>query len=58
MKTKKILKDELESAEKRLKGILKIKKNSVFKSSDIELLKIENQTIGQIQILKKLISLI
>lgn len=58
MKTKKILKEELESAKKRLKNIMKMKKNIVFKNSDIEILKIENQTIGQIQILQKLISII
>lgn len=42
------------AAKKRLADIRKVKKSTVFKNSDKEILAIENQIIGEIQILNHL----
>jgi hypothetical protein len=52
------IKSKLLAAKKRLIDIRKVKKSGVFKNSDKEILAIENQIIGEVQILNHLNSLI
>jgi len=49
------LKQKLEDKKKQLQEVIEIRKNGVFKNSDIETTKIENQLIGEIQILRQLV---
>ena len=48
------LKQKLEEKKKQLQEMIEIRKNGVFKNSDIEIIKIETQLIGDIQILRQL----
>jgi hypothetical protein len=48
------LKQKLEEKKKQLQEMIEIRKNGVFKNSDIEIIKIKNQLIGEIQILRQL----
>ena len=48
------LKQKLEEKKKQLQEMIEIRKNGVLKNSDIEIIKIENQVIGEIQILRQL----
>jgi hypothetical protein len=47
------LKQKLEDKKKQLQEVIEIRKNGVFKNSDIETIKIENQLIEEIQILRQ-----
>ena len=49
------LKQKLEDKKKQLQEVIEIRKNGVFKNSDIEITKIENQLIGEIQLLRQLV---
>jgi hypothetical protein len=49
------LRQKLEDKKKQLQEVIEIRKNGVFKNSDNEILKIENQIIGEIQILLQLV---
>lgn len=51
----KALKHILEDKLKQLHEVIEIRKNGVFKNSDIEIIKIENQIIGEIQLLRSLV---
>ena len=48
-------KQKLEEKKKQLQEIIEIRKNGVFKNSDSEIKKIENQLIGEIQILRQVV---
>ena len=49
------LKQKLEDKKNQLQEVIDIRKNGVFKNSDIEITKIENQLIGEIQLLRQLV---
>ena len=49
------LKQKLEDKKKQLQEVIEIRKNGVFKNSDGEITKIENQLIGEIQLLRQLV---
>ena len=49
------LKQKLEDKKKQLQEVIEIRKNGVFKNSDIEIIKIENQLIGEIQLLRQFV---
>lgn len=52
---KRAIKERLIEKQKQLEEVREIKNNKVFKNSDSEIQKIENQLIGEIQILRQLI---
>jgi hypothetical protein len=49
------LKQKLEDKKKQLQEVIEIRKNRVFKNSDSEIEKIENQLIGEIQLLRQFV---
>ena len=49
------LKKKHEEKKNQLQEVIDIRKNGVFKNSDIEITKIENQLIGEIQLLRQLV---
>jgi hypothetical protein len=49
------LKKKLEDKKKQLQEVIEIRKNGVFKNSDSEIEKIENQLIGEIQLLRQFV---
>lgn len=49
------LKQKLEYKKKQLQEVIEIRKNGAFKNSDDEITKIENQLIGEIQLLRQLV---
>ncbi len=49
------LKQRLDEKKKQLREMIKIRKNGIFLNSDVEITKIENQLIGEIQVLRKLV---
>ena len=49
------LKQKLEDKKKQLQEVIEIRKNRVFKTTDIEIIKIENQLIGEIQLLRQFV---
>ena len=49
------LRQKLEDKKKQLQEVIEIRKNGVFKNSDIEIIKIENQLIGEIQLLRQFV---
>jgi hypothetical protein len=51
------LKQKLEDKKKQLQEVIEIRKNGVFKNSDIEIIKIENQLIGEIQLLRHFVKI-